>query len=209
MQSDSILEQYEHEIMSYMLKQESKCSFAIKNPEITERCRQELFDELVDVHNLFKLKEQTLMLTFLYVRDYLRGNFIEKEDLKLVGIVCLWIASKYEEIYPPKTKNFIRAAGNNRTLKDFRETEGKIMEYLNFNLVRTTSLELAEPLFKKSSSKFSSLCIYLLQAYELEGYCPNIPLSTIVTSTIKLANSILKTSNVATLLQNNSTPNQD
>jgi hypothetical protein len=44
MQSDSILEQYEHEIMSYMINQESKCSFAIKNPEITEKCRQELFD---------------------------------------------------------------------------------------------------------------------------------------------------------------------
>ena len=74
---------------------------------ISEKMRYILIDWLVDVHDSFELKEQTLYLALSYLSDYVAVENVEKEDYQLVGIASLWIASKYEEIYPPRTKNYV------------------------------------------------------------------------------------------------------
>jgi len=44
----------------------------------------------------------TLFLTIYIIDKYLEGNKISKNELSLIGIVSMFIASKYEEIYPPR-----------------------------------------------------------------------------------------------------------
>ena len=68
---------------------------------INAEMRQILIDWLVDVHSSFELKEQTLYLALAYLNEYSSMVDISKNDYQLVGVACLWIASKYEEI-----KNF-------------------------------------------------------------------------------------------------------
>ncbi len=63
---------------------------------VTEKMRQILIDWMIDVHDSFELKEQTLHLALKYLSDYSALREITKEDYQLVGITCLWIASKYE-----------------------------------------------------------------------------------------------------------------
>lgn len=75
---------------------------------INEDMRQILIDWLVDVHLSFELKEQTLYLALAYLNTYASTTDITKHDYQLVGIACLWIASKYEEIYPPRMQNYIQ-----------------------------------------------------------------------------------------------------
>ena len=57
--------------------------------------RQILIDWLVDVHESFELKEQTFHLALGYLNLYASKHPISKEDYQLVGVTCLWIASKY------------------------------------------------------------------------------------------------------------------
>jgi hypothetical protein len=75
---------------------------------VTSDMRQILIDWLVDVHQSFELKEQTLHLALAYLNQYSALVEISKHDYQLVGITCLWIASKYEEIYPPRMQNYIQ-----------------------------------------------------------------------------------------------------
>lgn len=46
---------------------------------------------------------------------------ITKHEYQLVGITCLWIASKYEEIYPPKMHNYVDVTDNSYTLQEMKD----------------------------------------------------------------------------------------
>ena len=64
--------------------------------QVTDKMRQILIDWLVDVHQAFKLREETLHLAVLYLDQYQTVKPVNKEDYQLLGVTCLWIASKYE-----------------------------------------------------------------------------------------------------------------
>lgn len=134
---------YKQDVINFMVKLEK-----LEQPDIqkcvTERMRQILIDWMIDVHDSFELKEQTLFLALSYLADYSALREITKEDYQLVGITCLWIASKYEEIYPPKPKNYIEVTADTYSMKDLKSMEGSIIEALNFDLNRTTALQLLE-----------------------------------------------------------------
>lgn len=111
---------------------------------VTDHMRQILIDWLVDVHGSFELKEQTLYLALAYLNFYSSTADITKHDYQLVGITCLWIASKYEEIYPPRMKNYIQVTDSSYTIAELKAMEGKILLALNFNLQFITPLALLE-----------------------------------------------------------------
>ena len=102
-----------------------------------------LIDWMVDVHASFQLKEQTLYLALSYLNEFeSKSASFSKEDYQLVGITCLWIASKYEEIYPPRMSNYTEVTANTYTLGQMRRMEEKILEKLAFNLNHITMLSL-------------------------------------------------------------------
>jgi hypothetical protein len=103
-----------------------------------------LIDWLVEVHESFELKEQTLHLAVVYLNEFTSKVEVTKHEYQLVGITCLWIASKYEEIYPPKMNNYVDVTDNSYTLRELKEMEGKIIQALGFNLTYTTCLNMLE-----------------------------------------------------------------
>ena len=112
--------------MKFVLKLQ-KVDPATRQKDVSEKMRQILIDWLVDVHESFELKEQTLHLALSYLSDYSALKDISKDEYQLVGITCLWIASKYEEIYPPRTRNYIEVTADSYSLNDLKRTEGKII----------------------------------------------------------------------------------
>jgi hypothetical protein len=100
------------------------------------------------------------------LEDYSSIRSITKEEYQLVGITCLWIASKYEEIYPPKTKSYIEVTADTYTLKDLKMMENNIIEALNFKLNRTTALQLLESMTENTENmnpKALSLCKFAIE----------------------------------------------
>jgi len=67
-----------------------------KQKNVSEKMRQILIDWMIDVHESFELKEQTLHLALNYLAEYSAIKEIAKEEYQLTGIACLWVASKYE-----------------------------------------------------------------------------------------------------------------
>lgn len=67
-------------------------------PHINERMRSILVDWLVEVHLKFKLVPETLYLTINLIDRYLERKEVSRPKLQLIGVSCLLIASKYEEM---------------------------------------------------------------------------------------------------------------
>lgn len=68
--------------------------------EINARMRAILVDWLCEVHHKWRLHPETLFLTVNILDRYLAKKEVTKKTLQLVGSCALFIASKYEEIYP-------------------------------------------------------------------------------------------------------------
>lgn len=87
-----------------------------------------LTDWLIDVHLKFDLLPETLFLTVNLIDRYLeKGPRVEKSKFQLVGIAALFIACKYEEIYPPEVKDLIYVCDNAYNKKELFEQEGNIL----------------------------------------------------------------------------------
>jgi hypothetical protein len=89
-------------------------------------------------------------LAFSYLNEFSAKTAISKEEYQLAGITCLWIASKYEEIYPPRMKNYVEVTANTYTANELKKMEERIMEKLNFNLGHITMHNLLEASVGKS-----------------------------------------------------------
>jgi Cyclin, N-terminal domain len=81
--------------------------FMVKQSHINERMRAILVDWLVEVHLKFKLVPETLYLTINLIDRHLNLKEVSRPKLQLVGVTCLLIASKYEEIYPPELRDLV------------------------------------------------------------------------------------------------------
>lgn len=66
-----------------------------------------LVDWLTDVHSKFKLLPETLFLTVNIIDRFLTLKLIRKQQLQLVGVAALMVATKFEEIYPPSANDFV------------------------------------------------------------------------------------------------------
>lgn len=102
--------------------------------------RAVLVDWLVDVHLKFKLKPETLFLAVNIIDRYLEKAAVVKKKLQLVGITSLFIAAKYEEIYPPPLKEFVHVTDRAYTRDELLDLEGKIISALKFKFTVPSSL---------------------------------------------------------------------
>eukprot|EP01066_Platyproteum_vivax_P006776 Platyproteum_vivax@DN2488_c0_g1_i2.p1 len=102
--------------------------------DVTERMRSVLVDWLVEVHHRFKLSQQTLFLAVNYLDRFITLKTIAKSKLQLLGVTCLWIASKFEEIYQPEIRNFEFVTSRACTRDNLIAMETEVLNELHFNL---------------------------------------------------------------------------
>lgn len=86
-----------------------------------------LIDWMVDVHDNFKMLDQTLHLSLRYLDEFLSKERVSRQELQLIGVTCLMMASKFEEIYPPKIGYFADITANSYSVQQIKETECRIL----------------------------------------------------------------------------------
>ena len=112
----------------------------ISQNELNEKMRAILIDWITDVHRKFKMNLETLHLAVNLVDRVTCEKIISKKFYQLVGITCLFIASKYEDIYPPSLYEFTYVCDNAYQQDDLLNMEGEILQLLKFNMVCESSL---------------------------------------------------------------------
>jgi len=91
-----------------------------------------LIDWLIDVHCKFKLVPSTLYLTINSVDRFLSLHSIVRQKLQLLGISSMLLASKYEEIYAPETRDFVYISDNAYSKDDIFKMEILICKTLEY-----------------------------------------------------------------------------
>ncbi|MBZ3884439.1 G2/mitotic-specific cyclin-B1 [Sciurus carolinensis] len=54
----------------------------------------------------FRLLQETTYMTVAIIDRFMQDNYVPKKMLQLVGVTAMFIASKYEEMYPPEIGDF-------------------------------------------------------------------------------------------------------
>ncbi|XP_076926172.1 cyclin-A2-1-like [Bidens hawaiensis] len=102
--------------------------------EITQQMRSILIDWLVEVCEEYGLASETFYLTVALTDIYLSKKCIGKRRLQLVGITCMLIASKYEEICAPRVQEFCFITDGTYTRAEVLDMEHQILDVLSFQL---------------------------------------------------------------------------
>ena len=94
--------------------------------------------------------------------------------MHLVGVTAMFIASKYEEIYPFKLKLVYEKIGHKKIpIEEIKKKEQEILEVLNFSLVSPTPNEFTmlaiqilntkTEIQRKTKIYLEKVCVYLLK----------------------------------------------
>ena len=148
---NSILEEY-------FLKQEITKDILLKH-EITPKMRLKMVDWMIEVFHNLKCKD----ITFFTAVNLMDRFFIKTknkylpENLHLIGMCSIFIASKFCEIYPIKLNILIQKVGHNKFSKEeILKMEEIIMINLDYDILRPSSLEFAEYFFEELFSFFEN-----------------------------------------------------
>lgn len=135
--------EYAGDIFAYLKEAEvrfhPKPGYMAKQPDITNGMRAILVDWLVEVVQEFKLEPQTFYLSMSIVDRFLSCMSVLRSKLQLVGTASIYIAAKFEEIYPPEIADFVYITDDTYTKSQIVRMERLILQTLNFNLVAPTT----------------------------------------------------------------------
>ncbi|XP_035209572.1 G2/mitotic-specific cyclin-A-like [Stegodyphus dumicola] len=186
---------YKADIYSYLKEVEKKCrprpTYMLKQPDISHNMRSVLVDWLIEVGEEYKLQAQTIHLAVSYVDRFLSRMSVLRGKLQLVGTSCMFIAAKYEEIYPPELKDFAYITDDTYTKKQILRMEHLILKVLAFDIAPPTAYSFLQIFCCMASAPqlVSNLAQYICEISLLDGdpFLKFLP-SEIAASSLALAN---------------------
>ena len=145
-------DEYFDDICNELFKNEEKYlvdpKYMSNQSDINHRMRAILIDWLIDVHLKYKLVPQTMYIAVNLIDRYLEKNETNRAKLQLVGVTAMFIACKYEEIYPPDLKDFVYITDGAYVKQDVLDMEYKMLKSLEFNITFPTPWNIFE-IYKK------------------------------------------------------------
>ena len=134
-----MLSEYSQDIYKQMLKEEvgamvSPDYLQKVQTEIKDTSRAFLIEWIIDVHRKFRLTPECLYVATYIIDQFLSKQKISKNQLHLLGVTTLFLAAKYEEIYPPDLRDFLAVSENKFSQAQILQMEKDILLALNYRL---------------------------------------------------------------------------
>ena len=164
-------------------------NYMSKQKDINHRMRAILIDWLIDVHLKYKMVPQTMYISVNLIDRFLSMNETSRVKLQLVGVTAMFIASKYEEIYPPELKDFVYITDNAYVKSEVLDMESKMLNYLNFDITFPTQWSFLEIYRKKLNLdiKTFNLAWFLMELSLINYKMLKFKMSQIAASSIFIA----------------------
>ncbi|XP_001942828.2 cyclin-A2 [Acyrthosiphon pisum] len=135
---------YTVELYSYLRDVEKlhrpKPGYMRRQPDVTYSMRAILVDWLVEVAQEYKLQNETLYLAVSFIDRFLSLMSVVRAKLQLLGTAAMFVASKYEEIYPPDVSEFVYITDDTYTKKQVLKMEQLILKVLGFDVSNPTTV---------------------------------------------------------------------
>ncbi|KAJ4968676.1 hypothetical protein NE237_015377 [Protea cynaroides] len=170
----------------YKLEENSSCiqDYMDMQPEINEKMRAILVDWLMEVHNKFELRPETLYLTINIVDRFLSVKVVPRKELQLVGVGAMLLASKYEELWAPEVDDFVCISDRAYTREQILAVEKAILGKLEWILTVPTPYVFLVRFIKaamadqKEVIQIENLAFFMaelgLMNYVTVKYCPSM-----------------------------------
>lgn len=159
--------------------------FMSRQTQITIVHRNHLVDWMIEAQKDMLLNKTTLFLAVSIFDRFLKNVFVERKHLNNVGVTCLWIAHKFEELLPPKSARYEKFCDYAITKFDILKTELEVLDIIQYELVIPTIytflmklLDLLKTVYKLNLSKMTKTAHYLttmaLLSTEILQYRPSL-----------------------------------
>eukprot|EP00930_Biecheleria_cincta_P004790 TRINITY_DN10571_c0_g1_i2.p1 TRINITY_DN10571_c0_g1~~TRINITY_DN10571_c0_g1_i2.p1 ORF type:complete len:237 (+),score=44.65 TRINITY_DN10571_c0_g1_i2:820-1530(+) len=168
--------------------------YMTSQPNINGNMRAILVDWLMDVHRRYKLRQKTLHLAVSLVDRYLAEAPVLRKHLQLVGVTCMFIAAKFEEICSPIAADFVNITANTYTKEEILSMESTVLVALNFCMVVPTQADFLEYVLKENQchgEKHKELLNYLLDLALVDLSMIKHAPSKLVSAALLLSNEIM------------------
>lgn len=145
LQTHCSTEQGQDDVWSVMCKKNTlyeRCpDYLSQHGSLKERMRAVVLDWLAEVCQYLKFHRETYYLAIDYIDRYLTHteNF-PKQQLQLLGITCLFVAAKIEEINPRELSEFAYLTDETCSVNEILKAEEVLLQKLNWNLTPITSI---------------------------------------------------------------------
>jgi len=189
-----------------MVKNEKKFADLLPNPDyfskqtnIRPRMRTILFSWLTEVHMQFELREVVLWAAFQICDRFLSRVNIHRKKLQLVGCTCIWIASKYHEIYPPLASDLVHMSDMAFTKDALIAMECQICNSLSYKfsipnafqfLDRFTEVAIENIKTQRLKNRVKFLARYAMERFHMQmkslKYCPSLLAAGALFAALKL-----------------------
>jgi cyclin A len=148
--------------------------------DINASMRAILIDWLNEVAQEYNLHPNTLYLSVNLIDRFLSVTAVVRSKLQLVGVTCMLIAAKYEEISPPAVDDMVYITDNTYTRDEVLRMESQVLNTLRFNVTVATSHDFLDRLLRAANAdpRTAMLARYLsemtLQEYAFISYIPSM-----------------------------------
>ncbi|XP_024966173.1 putative cyclin-B3-1 [Cynara cardunculus var. scolymus] len=161
--------------------------------EITAQMRGILINWLIEVHLKFDLMQETLYLMVTLLDCYLSVVTIKKNEMQLVGLTALLLASKYEDFWHPKVMELISISAEVYTRDQMLGMETTILKKLNFRLNLPTPYVFMLRFLRaaQAGKKFENLAFFLIELCLVEYDALHFKPSLLCASAIYVARCTL------------------
>jgi hypothetical protein len=104
-----------------------------------------MIDWMIEVLSSYKCSETSFFIALETLDLYLskETNSLENKDIHLIGVTCMFIASKYEEVQPISIKTFHNKISHQRfSPQEIRHQESTILSVLDYSICKFSVYEV-------------------------------------------------------------------
>jgi cyclin B len=169
--------EYVNDIYAYLRQLEKsqalRANFLSIQREMTPKMRSVLVDWLINVHHQFKLLPETLYMGIAIMDRFFQCESVTKDKIQLVGVTAFFIASKFEEIYPPDLIDFVSICDQLYSKREIIKMEMIVLRTLKFELGRPLPLHFLRRNSKAAHAdpKIHTMAKYLMEITLLDHEC--------------------------------------
>jgi len=167
-----------------------------RHTNITNQMRRVMVDWLSEVHQFFHLMNETFFLCIDILDRYLSCTSmnVEKQNLQLICVTSLLIATKYEELFSLTCGHLVYISCNSCTKEDIIALEQQILKSIDFYVTQPSPLHFLRRLSKVAGSDclVHNLCKFIIEMSVMEVKMLKYLPSHIAASSVYIARNMLQ-----------------
>lgn len=148
-ENQHLINKYGSELYDYSKELENECVFKdlLVRHKVDPSVRTKMVDWMIEVLYAYHSDSPTLFLAVHLFDSYIAKSetILTNNDVHLVGIVCIYLASKMEDLIPLRMSHVKAKIGHNKfSEKKIREKEKIILQTINFKMIATSTYDFVK-----------------------------------------------------------------